>query len=282
VFFAIILKGSKTITGSYIMTVKDENRRRIIDIYMKNVHGNKPDTSSYTSDHDGREGHWLENKMGIAHNASNNPDLFDHEMKNATASKTSYGDWSADYYIFKDTGYETFRGKDNLAARDRFMEIFGHPSTNHEGKYSWSGKPIPKINQVNSFGQELIIDDANNVVIRYFFSKDIRDDKNVLIPSEFQKEGLVIARWDADSLKKKVENKFNQSGWFKCIKNREGAYELIVFGDPMDYDTWLQHVRNGDIFFDSGMHQGNVRPYSQWRASNSFWEKLVTDRYPDI
>ena len=262
------------------MAIKHENRRKIVELYMKNVHGKRPDTSSYTNDHDGREGHWLEHQMGVKPNASNDADLFEHEMKNTTTSKTSYGDWSADYYIFKDKEYDTFKDTDNRTSRDKFMKIFGQPRPSGKDGYSWSGKPIPKINEVNSFGVELVIDSSNNVVFRYLFSKDTRKNKQALVPAEFQAKDVIIARWDADSLGAKVENKFNQMGWFKCVKNSDGEYDSIVFGDPMNYEAWLQHVANGDIFFDSGMHQGNARNYSQWRASNSFWEKLVTDRYP--
>ena len=100
------------------------------------------------------------------------------------------------------------------------------------------------------------------------------------MPASFQKDCLIIARWDAESLKKKVESKFNNMGWFKCLKNKQGIYDLIVFGDPMDYDTWIDYVSKGDIFFDSGMYTGNPRPYSQWRANNSLWDKLEVSRHP--
>ena len=35
----------------------------------------------------------------------------------------------------------------------------------------------------------------------------------------------------------------------------------------------------GTLFFDSGMYQGNVRPYSQWRATTGFWHSLITDSH---
>ena len=41
----------------------------------------------------------------------------------------------------------------------------------------------------------------------------------------------------------------------------------------------MNYVEKGDIFFDSGMYQGNNRNYSQWRSVNSFWEELVQERY---
>jgi len=248
------------------------NRRKIISIYLQNVHGKKPDTEGYNTSHDGKEGHWLERQMGISPNRKNEPDLFEHEMKNYTTGKTTYGDWSADYYIFKDNKYNI--------SRDEFLKIFGHPNPKKQGRYSWSGKPTPKIGEVNSFGQELVIDESKNIVARYSYSRDTRPDKSTLVPKECQTDNLTIALWDAEKLKQKVENKFNKMGWFKCLQNNEGVYDSIVFGDPMDFDTWIDHVSKGDIFFDSGMYAGNPRPYSQWRASNSFWEKLVVTRQP--
>jgi len=258
----------------------DENRKKIISIFIEKVQGKKSEIDEFTATHNGKKGYWLEEQMGIEHDARNEPDLLEHELKDDTTGKTSFGDWSADYYIFKNNEYNTFKGMDNSAARDKFMKIFGQPSPRQEGKYCWSGKPIPKINEVNSFGEKLVIDESNNVVIKYFFSKDSREDKQTLIPSEFQKDDLLIVRWDSDSLRSKVENKFNQMGWFKCMKNSDDVYDSIVFGDPMNYETWLGHVADGNIFFDSGMIQGNSRNYSQWRASNSFWMKLVVSRYP--
>ena len=251
--------------------VSDE-REIIVERYMKNVHGKKPDTDKYTTAHDGKEGHWLEKQMGIPHNRKTEPDLLGYEMKNDTTSKTTFGDWSADYYIFNDTKYNI--------SRDEFMKIFGHPNPKKEGRLSWSGSPIPKIDQVNSFGQELVIDQTKNIVIRYSYSKDSRENKSSLVPDNLQIDNLTVARWDTESLKEKVENKFNQKGWFKCLKNKDGRYESIVFGNPMNFETFMESVSKGDIFFDSGMYQGNLRNYSQWRANNTFWDNLVVDRHP--
>ena len=77
----------------------------------------------------------------------------------------------------------------------------------------------------------------------------------------------------------KVENKFNQSGWFKCLQNDQGIYTSIVFGDPISYSNWIKLVRSGDVFLDSGMYDGNARNYSQWRAVNSFWNSLIVSRH---
>jgi len=254
--------------------MSSDERQEIIDRYMKNVHGKKSDTSKYTMRHDGKEGHWLENQMGIEPNAKNEPDLLGYELKNDTTSKTTFGDWSADYYIFRDESFNI--------SKDDFLKIFGHPNPKKDGRYSWSGSPIPKIGMVNSFGQELVIDESKNVVATYSYSKDTRENKSSLVPPNCQVENLVIARWDADSLKAKLERKFNQKGWFKCLKNNDGVYHSIVFGNPIGYDAWIDLVSKGDVFFDSGMYTGNPRLYSQWRANNSLWEKMIVDRFPKM
>ena len=68
-------------------------------------------------------------------------------------------------------------------------------------------------------------------------------------------------------------------GWFKCNKDINGIYTTIVFGDPINFETWINGVKKGLIFFDSGMYAGNPRPYSQWRANNNYWESLITDTH---
>jgi hypothetical protein len=78
----------------------------------------------------------------------------------------------------------------------------------------------------------------------------------------------------------KVNDKFNQKGWFICKKDRSGVYNQIVFGNPIPFEQWIDMVRAGEIFFDSGMYFGNDRPYSQWRASNATLDRLVARRYP--
>jgi len=94
-----------------------------------------------------------------------------------------------------------------------------------------------------------------------------------------QKDNLTIALWKAESLKEKLERKFNQKGWFKCEKGEDGTYQTINFGDPINYENWLELVREGVVFFDSGMYQTNKRNYSQWRANNKLWESLITSSY---
>ena len=250
-------------------------RKKIIERYMKNVHGRKPDTSKSNQRHDGRGGHWLEKQMGVKPNADNRPDLWGYEMKDYTTSKTTFGDWSPNYRIYRDQKYKM--------PRDQFMKIFGQHNPKQNNRLSWSGKPVPKIGGTNSFGVKIVIDKHNNISFVYSHLEDTRDDKSSNVPKNLQAEDLTIARWDADgkkSLREKVERKFNKSGWFKCSKNNLGVYDSIMFGGPMNFETWIGYVKTGDIFFDSGMHQHNPRPYCQWRASNTFWDSLAVSRHP--
>lgn len=246
-------------------------QQEIIKRFNEKVREKKTGKTTTNIGHDGKDGHWLEQQMGVKANASNSPDLFGYEMKNDTTSKTTFGDWSANYYIYKDQNYQI--------SRDDFLTIFGKPNPKKGGRFSWSGEPCPKINTTNSFGQKLIIDNDDNIQAIYDFSKDVRLDKAKIVPSYFQKENLTLAKWDVDSIRAKLEDKFNQKGWFKCLKDKQGVYVQIAFGKPICFEEWIKWVRTGDVFFDSGMYQGNSRNYSQWRANNSFWENLIYERY---
>lgn len=249
----------------------DSDKKKIITLFNKNVRGKKSETSEINIKHAGKEGHWLEKQMGIAQNASNSPDLLGYEMKNDTTSKTTFGDWSADYYIFNKSEFDI--------NKDRFLTIFGKPNKKKNNRYSWSGEPVPKINHYNSFGQKLFVDDRDNVIAEYNYEADQRPNKKNIVPDILKQNNLVLASWREESIKAKLENKFNQKGWFKCLKNKDNIYDQIVFGAPINFHTWIMNVKDGTVFFDSGMYQGNARNYSQWRANNSYWEKLVTSKY---
>lgn len=246
--------------------------KRILALFLLNVKGKSADTKGSNGRHDGKGGYWLEKQMGLKHNASNTPDIEGFEMKNHTTSgKTTFGDWSADYYIFKDLRF----GMD----RDEFLRVFGNPNPDKKGRYSWSGSPCPKIGSYNNFGQKLIVDDGGSISAIYSYSADKRADKAKAVPKKFQKPRILVARWSADLMRRRVESKFKEKGWFKCIKDIKGIYTGIVFAPPITFEAWIQGVREGQVFFDSGMYQGNKRPYSQWRANNVWWDELVTRRY---
>jgi len=259
------------------------NKQKIIDLFYQNVKGKKADTSKSNQKHDGKKGHWLEKAMNITHNADNKPDLLGYEMKNQTSSgKITFGDWSADEYIFQHGRPKKVHAtnQDYNISKNRFLEIFGKSNEKKNGRLSWSGTPCPTyINRYTSYGQILKIDVNHDIVICYSYSEDQRDNKNELVPLEMQKENLVLAKWYRDSIKKKLEDKFNQQGWFTCKMDKNGVYNSIHFGKPMNFESWIELLEKGVVFFDSGMYYGNARNYSQWRASTAFWDSLIIENY---
>lgn len=268
---------------------KMDNKETIIRIFKENVKGKSSDTSEANVKHDGKEGHWLEKQFGVNHNADNKSDLLGYELKNQTNSKTTFGDWSANYYIFMDSEYfDIFLGNTKKDRQSIFLRIFGKPNPLKNGRYSWSGEPSPKIGIFNNFGQKLEITEEQDIVVIYDYNEDKRVDKEEIIPEKLKKR-IIIAKWFGKnspsekrtdkSLKSKVEDKFNDNGWFTCKKGPDGKYEEICFGEPINFESWIKLVEKGIVFFDSGMYEGNPRPYSQWRANNSLWESLIVERY---
>ena len=107
----------------------------IIELFKKNVKGKIPNVEGKNERHDGRRGHWLEQRFGIAANADNEADLWGYELKNETTSKTTFGDWSANIYVFTSSRYsELFDGESKHEKQDSFVKIFGKFVPNkHDG-----------------------------------------------------------------------------------------------------------------------------------------------------
>lgn len=268
-------------------------QKKIIKIFENKVQGKKPNTSQYNKKHHGKGGHWLEKKMDVKHNSNNMPDLLGFEMKNDTKSKTSFGDWNASYYIFWNEKYFPIisckggreRQKLERESKTEFLKIFTRK--NKDGLYSWSGKPCPsKVSDgFNEFGQILVVNKDNSIAVKYSHTKDTRNEKSRIVPKKFQCENLVLAKWNADLIQQRVENKFGKLGWFKCLKDKKtGMYDSIVFGEPFDIKQFLKVVKLGHVIFDSGMKErkskGTDRFRSMWRASNSFWNTMIVEKYP--
>lgn len=271
------------------MTAKEQ----IIELFRRNVLGKRPNVDGKNSGHDGKYGHWLEEQFGIIHNGDNEPDIMGYELKNETTSKTTFGDWSANVYIYDLPEFaHIFRGASRVAKRDVFLSIFGKNSERVAGRFSWSGEACPKISDYNGFGQKLFIENGNrDIVAVYSYTMDRRPNKALIIPKELQKDNLVIARWYGDTytgirrrktdkcMRERVEDKFNDNGWFTCKTDTQGRYVKICFGNPVSYDDFLFLIEQGLAFFDSGMHTGNNRPYQEWRMNNSIWDSLIIEEY---
>ena len=129
------------------------DKKELIEIFRKNVKGKSPCVDGMNVRHDGRKGHWLEQQFGVHHNADNSADIYGYELKNETTSKTSFGDWSANEYIYNDPKYiAVFNYPTSIQNRDLFLSIFGKPNADKGGRCSWSGEPCPKIQRYNNSG----------------------------------------------------------------------------------------------------------------------------------
>jgi hypothetical protein len=275
----------------------ESDKQEIITLFRKNVKGVDIRLEGLNTNHSGKEGYWLENKMGLKHNAKNEPDMNGYEMKTAS-SKTSLGDYSASEYAFSGknkrhgiNALNNWTDEEVKFSRSDFIRTFGNPNEKKNNRYSWSGKCVPTYNTWNSNGQMLVITEKKEIIIYYSFAKDTRNSTNSSTNSssssiktelpEFLKcdKLVVIALWKVDKMKPHIENKFNKKGIFIC-KKIGNIYEKICFGKAFDFDYVLECIKNKKIIFDSGMNEGNSRNYSMFRgSSSSFWHELITEEY---
>lgn len=287
-------------------------RERIQEIFMENVFGMQPDTTGGNPKHDGGAGHWFETQMGVTPNADNAPDLLGFECKNGTRSKTTFGDWEADYLIWRDP--EIFPNLEDLAGGMRganspfriqqsrnkdevFLPAFGRHMESDEtytlnGQqvgwenneyYSWSW--IRKIRHgFSNEGQRIVINDDNSISVVYSYTHDARRDRDERVPEEFRIEDLTLISWSERTLTDFVENKFGVNGWFKGIIDRTtGRYTALIFGEPITFDRFLEDVRDSHIYFDTRLKErrpdNTDRFGMNWRANNTFWEEMADERF---
>lgn len=257
-----------------------KNKQFIIDLFNKNVKNKKIKITSANKKHNGAEGHWLETQMNIKHNAKNSPDILGYEMKKNSA-KITFGDFSASEYIFsKNKKYICeFNKWDKTIAmtRDEFIKYFGNPNKQKHNRCSWSGKCVPTFGKYNECGQKLSIDKDNNICIFYRYAKDTRNHEKEY---DYLMEGkILIVIWLESKMEQHINKKFNVNGFFICKKEND-VYTKICFGKAFDFTYFLDNIKNKHILFDSGMHCGNQRNYSQFRSSGAnFWDNLIVEEF---
>ena len=259
------------------------NKELIIELFMKNVKNKNLSTAASNTKHDGKEGHALEKAMNIKHNASNAPDLHGYEMKK-DSNKITFGDFSASEYLFslkrKTINTENkWKDDENKLTRDEFIKFFGTKNIHKDNRYAWSGACIPKYNVYNYNGTIFKFNANNDLCIYYSHSKDTREEKTTL-PEYLKKEDVLIVFWSKDKLKNHIDKKFNDKGFFICLKDKKtNLYNKIGFGEPFSYSFFVANFKTNKIFFDSGMYCGNERNYSSFRASGNFWRDLITEEF---
>ena len=255
------------------------DKQQIITLFNNNVKGVEICVEGQNINHCGKEGHWLETKMCIKHNAKNEPDINGYEMK-TSSSKTTLGDFSASEYTFSKkrniiNNLNNWTDEIKLNRSD-FIKTFGNPNPKKNNRYSWSGSCVPTYNIWNSNGQIITINENKDVIIYYSFSNDTRDRK-VDFPIFLKNDNIVIALWKVEKMKLHINNKFNKNGFFIC-KKINFKYEKICFGKPFNFEYFIECIKNKKIIFDSAMYNGNTRNYSQFRGSG-FWNELIIEEY---
>lgn len=263
------------------MIEKYNAKQQIITLFINNVKGVEIYTEEQNANHCGKEGHWLEKRMGIKHNANNEPDILGYEMK-ISSNKTTLGDFSASEYAFSG---KNKRNIINIANnwtdeikmnRCDFIRIFGNSNPKKNNRYSWSGSCVPTYNTYNSNGQILTINENNDIIIYYSFSNDERSIKTEF-PAYLKNDNIIIAFWKSDKMRMHIDKKFNVNGFFIC-KKIGNRYENICFGRSFNFEYFVECIKNKKIIFDSGMYEGNSRNYSQFRGTN-FWNELIIEVY---
>ena len=251
----------------YSSPERERIKSLIIAQFEANVQGRSPDITGYNLAHDGAEGDWLTKQMGLTVNGRNEPDFHGFEMKKDSKGKTTFGDWPPDFAIYK--------GTHRQFDQDTFLSIFGSANPKKGHRYSWSGTVFPKIGVFNDYGQGLFINVRKDIEAIYRHSLNIVESSRHRMPEGFHGDDVTLARWTFDNLKLRLERKFNQLGWFRCLKDHSGVYDKIQFGYPINIQVFMELFEKGLVFIDCGMHQGNPRPYMTFRANNNIWESLA-------
>lgn len=259
--------------------IKIIKMKTIVQLFNNNVLNKAIDLSKYNANHCGKEGHWLEKKMGLEHNSKNQPDIMGYEMKKM-ANKITYGDYGASEYLFSKQiphicKINNWNNKP-VVTRDKYIQYFGNYNEKKK-RYSWSGICVPKYGYWNSSGQKLEYDKDNNLCVYYSNEYDQRKIKSELPLFLTNQKQVVIAYWTYDKLSNCINSKYNINGFFICMKDNitKEEYTNIRFGQKFDYNFFMKNLKEGNIIFDSGMYQGNNRNYSCFRSSFKFWQTLL-------
>jgi hypothetical protein len=250
-------------------------KQKIINLFNQNVRNKKVVLTGNL--HYGSVGHWLEGQMNIARNCKNEPDFEGFEMKKYS-QKISFGDFSATEYAFTRRDRKQYISKDLQMTRSQFMSFFGKKNHEKNDRYSWSGRCVPTYDQWNLFGQLLTVEPNNDICIYYSFSLDSREEKENF-PDYLKNENILIAIWKSEKMERHINRKFNQNGFFIC-KMKDDIFTSICFGEPFTFNQFIEGIKKRIIIFDSGMYDGNNRPYSHFRSINdTFWKTLLIEEY---
>lgn len=239
-------------------SIREEVRKEILRMFRDRICGKKKPTDL---SHMGSEGHWLERQFGIRANSYVDADYRGFELKSDSRMVT-LGDWSADEYIYSRVApllMEANGARHLYMEKNEFIRTFGIPNNKYGGRFGWAGHATPRYNEWNRCGQVLIVcPQSGNVYAVYSHKKDQRVTAPT-VPDVFKMGYVCIAVWYADSLRNRVDRKWNKCGFFQVRKNTRGEYASVTFGKPFSLEYFLDGIKKKRIIFDSGMVENNSR-----------------------
>jgi hypothetical protein len=245
-----------------------EGKKEIIKRFNKNVKGKEIDTTFKNQKHCGKEGHCLEEAMGIKPNGKNEPDIFGYEMKSDTkVGVTTFIDKQPDEFYFKGKMFKLLGNKNK---KNYLWTNFYRQNTRKLGEKRIGGW---NINKWDIDGQMLRVCEDNSIIVEYNYKQDKRSYKDDCL-DDFYKDGNnhIILKWLKETLEKFINRKFNQNGFFICKKDK------ICFGKPITFDMWIQGVKNNIIYYD-GYSLLDGRWRGCFRAKNNYWNSLIFEEY---
>lgn len=95
---------------------KLDAKMKIVEIFKEQVQGKAPDVSAANNNHEGKIGHWLEKQFGLNPNANNGADIFGLSLRQIL--RTTFEDWSANRYIYKEKNMSIFLEKVKLSIKE--------------------------------------------------------------------------------------------------------------------------------------------------------------------
>jgi hypothetical protein len=242
----------------------DIDKQNIINNFNNNVKGVEICLDGQNMKHNGKEGHWLEKRMGIKPNAKNEADINGYEAKTGDLV-TTFIDKAPTYMYLN----ENVLPKRNKHLKKQFWDKYG--SLKESDQVTIGGWSVHKYNKC---GQKMIVDEDNNVSILYDYEQDTRENKSLLGLNTLPH---IIMKWDAKILSTTIENKFNKKGFFKCIKE-DNKFIKICFGKKITFDFWINELKKGIIYHD-GYSKVDGRARHVFRAKNNFWDNLIIEEY---
>lgn len=235
-----------------------DDKQIIINRFNEKVRGKKFD-KDVNNNHDGEEGHWLEELMDIKPNGNNAPDLLGYEQKQGSI-KTTFIDKAPSDISFE--GNEIKKG--DTIKKKTLWNMFQRQNSGGVRIGGW------KLDKWDNDGQCLCVNEENNINILYNYSYDKRENKNELVSQYYKNnESHIIISWNKKDMEKCIDNKWNQKGFFICKKNKFGIYDKICFGDKFGFDYFIEQVKEKNIEFDGysklgGRFRGVFRSSSKW------------------